>query len=103
MIWIGILIGCLTAGPVGFGLFALFAINGENKEIRRLKEFARYVIETECWSIHDLDGGNVQELAEKLGLIVWHTATNGDVDEDRDVEVGDSLYMFSELLKGQRP
>ena len=36
----------------------------------RLKEFARPVIRQECWSLSDLDGGDIQELAEKLGLNV---------------------------------
>ncbi len=37
MFWIGVLIGCVVAGPIGFGAFALFVISAENKEIRRLR------------------------------------------------------------------
>ena len=68
-------------------------------ENERLKEFARYVIRTECWSLGEQDGGEIQELAEKLGLIESHTATEEDVDDESDIEIGDSIYIFSEALK----
>lgn len=66
-----------------------------------LKEFARRVIRTECWNLfEDLDGCDVQEWAEKLGLIVPHIATKEDVDDEfGDFEVGDPIFKFSELLE----
>lgn len=70
-------------------------------ENKRLREFARYVIRQECWSLFDLDGGDIQELAEKLQLIVPHTATDEDIDEECDYEVGGRIFIFSEALKGE--
>lgn len=73
----------------------------KNKDIEALKEFARYIIETECWGYPwELDGGDVQERAEKLGLIEPHTATEEDVDPEFDYhEVGDTIYKFTNILK----
>ena len=64
----------------------------------KLKEFARHVIEVECWSLHDQDGGDLQELAEKLGLIELHTATEEDVADNLDFEVGDPICKFTKVL-----
>lgn len=69
------------------------------EERERLKEFARHVIRQECWSIFPQDGGELQDLAEKLGLIVKHIATEDDIDEDSDYEVGDTIYQFAQALK----
>jgi len=66
-------------------------------ENERLKKFARQIIEQECWRGWRLDGGEIQELAEKLGLIVPHIVTKEDVEFD-DYEVGDTIYKFSETL-----
>lgn len=64
-----------------------------------LKEFTRQVIHEYCWG-HEMDGLEIQDLAEKLGLIVSHIATEADVDEESDYEIGDRIYIFSEALKG---
>ncbi len=69
-------------------------------ENKRLAEFARYVIRQECWSIFEQDGGDIQELAEKLGLIVPCVATEEDINDDCDCEVGDAIFKFSQALKG---
>ena len=65
-----------------------------------LKDFARFVIKQECWG-YDVDGLGIQELAEKLGLIKEHIAAEDDVDEFTDFEVGDKIYKFADMLKGQ--
>ena len=70
-------------------------------EIKRLKEFARAVIREECWGYDSLDGGEVQDLAERLGLIEKHLATEADVSEFDDFEVGDFIFKFTDILKGQ--
>ena len=75
-------------------------LKAENK---RLKEFARPVIRQECWSIFEQDGGDIQELAEKLGLIEPRIATKEDVDDESDHEVGDKIFVFSETLKENSP
>ncbi len=70
-------------------------------ELDKLKEFARKVITTECWSLDSQDGGDLQELAEKLGLIVKYTATKDDIDDEfgSDFEIGDTIFKFSDMLK----
>ncbi len=70
-------------------------------KLEKLKEFARFVIKVECWSIYDQDGGDLQELAEKLGLIEPHIATEEDLRVFEDYEVGDKIYKFSDILKGE--
>ncbi len=72
-------------------------LEAENED---LKEFARHVIRTECWSLYEQDGCELQELAEKLGLIEPQTATENDIDEESDFEIGDTIYKFTEVLKG---
>ena len=66
-------------------------------EIEKLKEFARKVIQDVCWDMYVLDAGDVQEFAEKLGLIKPTTVT--EEDNYPDFEVGDIIYKFSEILK----
>ena len=65
-----------------------------------LKEFAHSVIKQECWG-YDMDGFEIQELAIKLNLLEPHIATESDVDEESDFEVGDKIYKFTDVLKGQ--
>ena len=68
-------------------------------DINKLKEFARTIIVDYCWDLGDPDGGNVQELAEKLGLIEPHVATEEDINSEFDrYEVGDTIYKFTEIL-----
>jgi hypothetical protein len=69
------------------------------KEIEdNLKEFARKVISGYCWGF-PLDGLDIQELAGSLELIEPHTATEADVDDESDYEVGDSIYKFTKELE----
>ena len=71
-------------------------LHAENK---LLKDFARFVIKQECWG-YDVDGAEIQELAEKLGFIKEHIATEDDVDEFTDFDPGDKIYKFTDVLKG---
>lgn len=64
-----------------------------------LREFARQVIKEQCWGC-EMDGFEIQDLAEKLELIAKHTATEDDVDDEDDYEAGDTIYKFTEILKG---
>ena len=72
------------------------ALQADNK---LLKEFARNVIMVEVWGLDELDGCELQELAERLGLIESYIATEADVDEESDFEVGDKMYKFSQALQ----
>ena len=67
--------------------------------MKELKEFARQIIKEVCWGYPELDACGIQDLAERLGLIVEHTATEDDVDEESDYEVGDKIYVYSDILK----
>lgn len=68
-------------------------------ELEKLKEFARKVIEAECWDLIPLDGFDIQELAEKLSLIVPIEITKENADDNEDFEVGDIIFKFSSILK----
>lgn len=74
-------------------------IKGIEAELMSLKKFARKVIGSYCWEYDSMDGLDIQELAEVLGLLEQHTATEDDVDDESDFEVGDMIYKFSEILK----
>jgi len=71
-----------------------------DNENELLKEFAHSVIKQECWG-YDMDGFEIQELAIKLNLLEPHIATESDVDEESDFEVGDKIYKFTDVLKGE--
>lgn len=64
-----------------------------------LVKFAIKVIGAYCWGYDSMDGLDIQDLAEVLGLLEQHTVVKEDVDEESDFEVGDMIYKFSEILK----
>ena len=64
-------------------------------ELAALKGFAHAVI-SDCWNF-TLDAGEIQDLAEQLGLIVPHTVTTDEADGDYGV--GDTMYQFSDIFK----
>jgi len=72
-----------------------------------LRKFAREMIMTYCWDLadpaaerqFDTDGGHIQDLAEKLGLIEPRIATAGDCDDESDFGPGDTVYVFTAALK----
>ena len=66
----------------------------------KLKAFAREIIKDYCWNYGDPDGGSIQDLAEKLGLIEPCIATKEDVDDEYDdYGVGETIFKFTEILK----
>ncbi len=70
-------------------------------ENEKLKEFACEIIKDYCWNHGDPDGCEIQDLAENLGLIKSRIATEKDVDPEwDDYEVGDTIFVFSDILKG---
>ena len=74
----------------------------ERAENNQLKDFARPVIRQECWSLFPQDGGDLQRLAEELGLIVSDVATQEDVDNalyEGYYEVGDDMRKFAKILE----
>lgn len=71
-------------------------------QLHALKEFARKVIQAECWGDVPLDGVDIQELAEKLGLIESRFATEEDEHEFSDFVVGDVIFGYSDILTEQK-
>jgi hypothetical protein len=70
------------------------------KENKKLKEFVREIIRQECWGGGGVDGGDIQDIAEKHGLIEKKIATDDDWNPDCDFDTGDSIFVFSDLLNG---
>ena len=74
-------------------------------ENAKLKAFIREFVSVECWGyIPEVDGGDVQEVAEKMGIIVPVKATQqqtDDLNEEHgiDLEEGDVIYNWSDLMK----
>ena len=70
-----------------------------------LKVFIREFVSVECWNLPpEVDGGDVQEVAEKMGIIVPVKATQqqtDDLNEEHgiDLEEGDTIYNWSDLMK----
>jgi hypothetical protein len=78
---------------------AVSAIGQGADEVKVLREFARDIIADYCWGYsREPDGGDVQELAEKLGLIVPHIATAEDAEDQAEFEPGDTIYKFADWL-----
>ena len=70
--------------------------------LAKLKEFARWVINQECFA-NDIDGASIQEKAEELGLIKLDNVTAEDVethDYYTKEDIGDlSIYRFTDILE----
>ncbi len=50
-------------------------------------------------TLYELDGGTVQDLAERLGLIYETKATEADADSESDFDVGDPIFHFTKILE----
>jgi hypothetical protein len=63
----------------------------------KLKAFARIVIE---WALdgHDIEALDLQDVAQRNGLLVPHEATEDDVAAGIDCEVGDEIYRFADWM-----
>lgn len=69
------------------------------QEFKILRDFAKWAISNSSFAGADLDGGQVQDEAVKLGLLVevpYDRAKHGEVD---DVDEGDTLYEYAGPLK----
>jgi hypothetical protein len=69
-----------------------------------LRDFCRKVIQEYCWgySSNEADGGDIQDMAEKLGLIVPAIATAEDAEHMDCVDAGDTIYRFADWLNEPR-
>lgn len=73
-----------------------------DEQLRALKAFARWAIQNTAWAGCDLDGGEVQDEALKLGIIEERTATGKNFAEWRyieDVVIGHNYYLFADWMK----
>jgi len=76
----------------------------KSKSIKPLKEFARYVIDLECFG--NIDGGDIQEKAEQLGLIKLCKLTEEDYKNHSEYynkeDIGTlCIYHFTDLIKNK--
>lgn len=79
-----------------------YALAEQRKQLEVLKQFVRQCIKVECWGMPDeLDGGYLQDTAEKLGIIVPTLATEADVDALRwyGIEFGDTIYKLADWIQ----
>jgi hypothetical protein len=70
----------------------------------KLRAFAREILH-EWYDTTDLDGGTLQELAERHGLLEPHTVTESCGDHCGCAEMGDfptTCYRMTEALTGAR-
>lgn len=77
-------------------------LRGALEKDRAAREFTRWVIRNTAWQGGNLDGGDVQEMAEKLGIVERQTATAENRNEWQFIDycaVGDAFYVFSEWIK----
>jgi len=77
------------------------------KDAKALQEFARFVIGDLCWDDGGLDGGTVQEKAQKMGLIEEFELTEANIGDyeaavEYGLEVGDKLYRYADLIKPEQ-
>ena len=76
--------------------------SSEGAGITKIKVFARWVINTQCFA-NDIDGASIQEKAEELGLIKLDNVTAEDVethDYYTKEDIGDpSIYRFTGILE----
>jgi len=70
-----------------------------DEQIAKLKRFVKEIIR-HAWDAGDLDGGEIQDLAEKLGLI-RSEPFDPEVHKvsDYDGDVGDPIYVLEDWLK----
>jgi hypothetical protein len=55
-------------------------------------------VKSYCWGHDDPDGGEIQDYAERIGLIVPKIATLQDTVRMDDVEVGDQIFVFADWM-----
>ncbi len=70
----------------------------------KLKAFVREFVSVECWGyIPEVDGGDVQEVAEKMGIVVPVKATQQQADDLNkehgiDLEEGDFICQWADWM-----
>lgn len=68
-----------------------------------MRKFCRYVVREYCWGYTSQpDGGDIQDVAEKLGIIVPAIATASDAEHMDFTDVGDTIFRFADWLDEPR-
>lgn len=79
------------------------SIQNLQAENEKLKKFARKVIKEMCFDGWELNGFDIQDFAHDLGLITERPLTEADINGVyADLEIGDSIFEFSDILKEGR-
>jgi hypothetical protein len=84
--------------PSEHGSSAAAASRSREDEYVAMRQFCRSIIKEYCWDQGEPDGGDIQDQAERLGLIVPHIATLQDTVRMDDVEVGDQIFVFADWM-----
>jgi len=98
----------IRAKAYGYWLKAEAEISKLKAENDKLKKFVREFIRVECWGyVPTVDGFDVQDVAEKMGIIVLAQATQEDADrlngmDDMDIEEGDVFYKWADWMERNR-
>lgn len=74
----------------------------ENEQLESTREFGRRVIQA-MWDGGDVNGGDIQEWAEELGLIFRRKATKDDSQCYAEIEVGEMMYEFEDWMRVPSP
>lgn len=73
-------------------------------QISAMRDFIRWAIRQSAWNGFDLDGFDIQEKAESLGLIQkvpYDPDKHGE--SEFDIEPGDDWYEFAPFLREDQP
>lgn len=80
-------------------------LRAENDKLKQdsttLKKFIREFVTVKCWGYQpEIDGVDVREVAERMGIIIETKATSENAEmSDADVEEGDPWYIFSDIMQ----
>jgi len=64
-----------------------------------IKEFARWIIQEGCFEGGTLDGGEIQDKAVELGLLVEELYDPVKHKDIEDAEEGEGVFVFTDLMK----
>ncbi len=91
----------VTASPLEGGSPAAAGKSRED-HIEAMREFCQRIIKEYCWGYGEPNGGDIQDVADELGLIVPTTATAKDAEHMEYTDPGDTIYRFVDWLDEPR-
>jgi hypothetical protein len=72
------------------------------EQLDAAREFARRIIQA-SWDGSSVDGGEVQEWAQELGLIFSRKATKADAQDYPELEEGYDMFEFEKWMQTPSP